>query len=148
MIKNSLALASCLLVMLALQCAASEDTDAEREVILIVDLPAEVVYDVTVSDLLPKGLIYKSEGLRISGSEINPKETVSDPNDGTADVNITWYFGEVDNTMDQDIRIGFQAKVADVPDVRGGVVLSGQKRLCAGEIPAIACTFPRTSRTV
>ena len=93
MIKNSLALASCLLVMLALQCAASGDTDAEREVILTVDLPAEVVYDVTVSDLLPQGLIYKSASLRISGSEIYPKETISDPNDGTTDVNVTWYFG-------------------------------------------------------
>lgn len=127
MIKNSLALAVCLLVVFALQCAASEDPDAEREVILIVDLPAREVYDVTVSDLLPKGLIYKSESLRISGSEIHPKEMVSDPNDGTTDVNVTWYFGEMNNTMDQDIRIGFQAKVADVPDIRGGVVLSGQK---------------------
>ncbi|NMC11147.1 MAG: DUF11 domain-containing protein, partial [Methanothrix sp.] len=127
MIKNSIVLASCLLVMIALQCAALDDLDAEREVLLIVDLPATVVYDVTVSDLLPKGLIYKSASLRISGSEIYPKEAISDPNDGTSGVNITWYFGEVNNTMDQDIRIGFQAMVADAPDIQAGVVLSGEK---------------------
>lgn len=127
MIKNSLVPASCLLVMLALQCTALDDLDAEREVLLIVDLPATVVYDVTVSDLLPKGLLYKSASLRISGSEIYPKETISDPNDGTRGVNITWYFGEVNNAMDQDIRIGFQAKVADAPDIQAGVVLSGEK---------------------
>jgi len=127
MIKHSLALVSCLLVLLAPQCAASDDLDAEREVLLIVDLPATVVCDVTVSDLLPKGLIYESESLSISGSKIHPKETVSDPNDGTGDVLITWYFGEVNNTMDQDIRIGFQAKVADAPDVRAGALLSGEK---------------------
>ncbi|NMB85351.1 MAG: hypothetical protein GYA29_03770 [Methanothrix sp.] len=127
MIKACLALASCLLVVLAPQCAASDDLDPEREVLLIVDLPATVVYDVTVSDLLPKGLIYESESLRISGSKIHPKETVGDPNDGTGDVSITWYFGEVNNTMDQDIRIGFQAKVADAPDIRAGALLPGEK---------------------
>lgn len=127
MIKTRPALVSCILLILALQCTALDGPDAEREVLLIVDLPATVVYDVTVSDLLPKGLIYKSASLEISGSEAYAEEMLSDPNDGTQEVNITWYFGEVDNTNDQDIRIGFRAVVADMPDIRAGALLSGEK---------------------
>lgn len=88
-----------------------------------INLPPEVVRDVTVSDVLPRGWIYRSESLKISGAGGPISQTVSDPNDGSEEVKVTLSFGEINNSEDQDLQIGFETVVANVPDNRVGAVL-------------------------
>lgn len=88
-----------------------------------IDLPPEVIRDVTVSDILPVGLIYKSESLNIRGAGSRVTQAVSDPNDGSEEVKITLSLGEVNNTGDQDILISFETVVADVPENKAGAVI-------------------------
>ena len=106
-----------------------------------VDLPQSIVHDLTVTDMLPPGLIYESNSLEIIGTDAIPSETVSSPNDGSHPATITWNFGQVDNSNDQDIIIQLRPIVADVSTNQDGTTLgpnqvSMQYKDDAGEIHA------------
>lgn len=108
---------------------------------IAVDLPEAIVYNLTVTDNLPRGLVYISNSLEISGTDNLPSETISYPNDGNQPVTINWNFGTVDNSAGQDILIAFQSIVADVSTNQDGTTLgpsqvSMQYTDDAGEIHA------------
>jgi hypothetical protein len=114
-----------------------------------IDLPPEVVRDVAVSDVLPKGLIYRSESLKVSGACSSVSQKVSDPNDGSEEVKITLSFGEVNNSEDQDLQIGFETVVADVPDNIAGAVLPPRRAsLCWRDTEGVMHMFSAQSEEV
>ncbi|MDF0589564.1 isopeptide-forming domain-containing fimbrial protein, partial [Methanotrichaceae archaeon Mx] len=100
-----------------------------------VDLPKANVTDLWVNDTLPRGLRYETGSLVVensTGSDIKPlliTETVSTPNDGTQVVFISWWFGEFDNSNDQDIVIKFNATIANVINNQDGDVLVNSAHL-------------------
>jgi len=90
-----------------------------------VDLPGTVVRKLVVTDVLPRGLIYKEEGLKIYGAASSATTTkVSDPNNGTEEVVIEWSFDEVNNTLDQDLTIQSEVLVAAILENQDGAVLA------------------------
>lgn len=90
---------------------------------LQINLPPEVVRDLTVAYSLPKGMVYESDSLRISGAATYALENIKGPNDGSQDSIITWNFGRVDNSAAQDLIIEFNAVVADFVSNRDGVTI-------------------------
>jgi uncharacterized repeat protein (TIGR01451 family) len=90
---------------------------------LQIDLPSDIVNDVIVRTTLPAGLIYSSVDPIVSGVSANPIQTISAPNDGSVPVIITWNFGNMDNSADEDILVHFQIVVMDVPANHDGSVL-------------------------
>ena len=117
-----------LLVLLAIAAAwpslaQDSNPNANDAYTIKVDLPQSVVHDLTVTDTLPQGLIYESNSLEIIGTDAIPSETVSSPNDGSHPVTITWNFGQVDNSNDQDIIIRLRPIVADIACNQDGTTL-------------------------
>ncbi len=112
-------------MILAILCALAEasvhDTDLYT---LKIDLPAEIIHDVTITDTLPRGLIYSAGSLKVTGASTNMLETVAYPNDGSLPVTITWSFGDLDNSADEDILIQFHVLVADTDQNRDGMILA------------------------
>ncbi len=94
---------------------------------IIADLPQGIVQGLTVTDTLPRGLIYESSSLEVIGTEVSPFEKVSHPNDGSQPVTITWYFGRVDNTANQDVSLRFQSIVANVVSNKDGECLAANQ---------------------
>lgn len=89
-----------------------------------VDLPQAVLYDVTITDTLPQGLIYKRDSLEVIGTANLPSETVSSPNDGSQPVTMTWAFGQLDKSDGQGLTLKFQPIVANVTSNRAGITLA------------------------
>ncbi|MFB3764164.1 MAG: hypothetical protein ACE14P_02835 [Methanotrichaceae archaeon] len=94
--------------------------------IINVDLPADIIRDMVISDVLPRGLIYKNDSLNITGAD-DFDEHLKGINDGVQDSTITWSFGRVNNTDNKDIQICFEAAVANTPGNRAGVTLHPNK---------------------
>lgn len=114
-----------------------------------IDLPPEVVRDVTVSNVLPRGLIYRSESLKVSGACSSVSQKVSNPNDGSEEVKINLSFGEVNNSGDQDLQIGFETVVADVPENKAGAVLPPRRAsLCWRDTEGVLHTLSAQSEEV
>lgn len=120
-----------LLLTIIIPLAASVATAASDDrYTLQIDLPPQVIGEVTVNDTLPAGLIYEPESLTVSGAATDPTIAVSSPDDGSKPVTVTWAFGQVNNTANQDLTISFRAVVADIPSNREGAVLApGRARL-------------------
>lgn len=117
------------LALLALMISATAATffaasASDNRYTLQIDLPPEAVSDVIVNDTLPCGLIYMPESLSISGAAIDPNTAISSPDDGSKPVSVTWTFGDVNNTADQDLTISFKAVVADIPTNLEGAILA------------------------
>jgi uncharacterized repeat protein (TIGR01451 family) len=117
----------CLLILLFLTTSISVSfgsPDAPRDTYsLKLDLPSEVVYDLTVVDTLPQGLIYDPASLTISGAATTAEEKISGQSDGIGPVTLYWSLGQVDNSANEDVRIEFKAMVADVAGNRKGAML-------------------------
>ena len=80
-----------------------------------VDLPNATALDLWVNDTLPIGLIFNSTtSISAPAGSASPATTPSSPNDGTAVVYVNWSFGQVNNSENDDIKIEFDAIVADV----------------------------------
>ena len=89
-----------------------------------VDLPQAVLHDVTITDTLPQGLIYKSDSLEVIGTANLPSETLSSPNDGSQPVIMTWAFGQLNKSDGQGLTLKFQPIVANVTSNRNGITLA------------------------
>lgn len=121
---------------------------------IIIDLPPEPVVDVEVTESLPSGIIYIPESLAIDGTTSSPKEKISGANDGESALTVTWDFGHINNSADQDIAIHFQAVVADVDANQEGRVLapavatliykydSGKKHSSQGQSSSVTIVEP------
>jgi uncharacterized repeat protein (TIGR01451 family) len=90
---------------------------------LIIDLPPDMVNDVTVIYALPQGLVYEPNSLAFSGTPVTHTESIQGSNDGTGPALITWSLGTVDNTADQDIQIQFKAVVANIGSNKDGTLI-------------------------
>lgn len=104
----------------------ADDRAPFNDLVLIeVDLPSKVVYDVEVVGRLPHGLVYEGESLSIDGaaSSASVSQINGGPNDGCGETVITWSFGNIDNRAGQDMKIAFRAVMADVASNRGDEVL-------------------------
>lgn len=114
-----------LLLLLTLMPIQADSLSPDRYIINA-DLPAGIVQDVTVTDTLPRGLIYRNNSLNITGA-YDCNEQLSGPSDGRSEMVMTWSFGRVNNTGNKDIQISFEAVVADVPWNHAGVTLHPNK---------------------
>lgn len=113
--------------MLFLLCLAGYGYGLDSDHYMInADLPARVVQDVVISDTIPRGLIYENDSLNITGAS-DFEEDLSGPNDGSQETVVTWGFGSVNNSANQDMKIGFQAVVADVPGNHEGVTIRSNR---------------------
>ena len=90
------------------------------------NLPPAVVKNVSLSAEVPKGLVYKSESLSVSGAAdlASALVTSSGPADGSGSLALAIFFPEVNNSLDADILIQFVAVVADIPENADGAVLA------------------------
>ncbi|MGV8126730.1 MAG: hypothetical protein ACP5PV_05925 [Methanothrix sp.] len=91
---------------------------------LNIDLPSQQVSDVAVVCQLPAGIVYQQDSLTISGAATSPVQSIEGSGEGTGPLLITWDFGDVDNTADQDINIEFRAVIADVSSNLDSTLLS------------------------
>lgn len=97
--------------------------DLHHRYAVTIDLPKEIVYDLRINLVVPRGLIYNGDSLEVTGAATNPSESLSFPNDGLQNVLVEWAFGDVDNSEDRDIAINFNLIVANVEGNHNGVTL-------------------------
>jgi uncharacterized repeat protein (TIGR01451 family) len=95
----------------------------QHQYIVTIDLPQEIVYDLRIDLVVPRGLIYSGDSLVVTGASTSPLESLSSPNDGLQNVLVEWAFGDVDNSANQDIAINFNLIVANVEGNHNGVTL-------------------------
>ncbi|MBN1761662.1 MAG: DUF11 domain-containing protein [Methanomicrobia archaeon] len=85
-----------------------------------VDLPRVHVLNLTVADVLQRGLIYHD-----NSSPVDPDNfTVSSPNDGSQDVTVTFEYNDFNNSLGDDLTITITAIVADVYGNQNGTELN------------------------
>lgn len=84
------------------------------------DLPLATARSVWINDSLPAGLRYENSTLVVSGSGSLKSVLVS----GTGPTDIKWGFGDVNNSLNQDITIRFNATVQDIITSQEGTLLS------------------------
>ena len=95
-----------------------------------VDLPPVVANGVVVTDYLPKGLIFQPDSSVVLGAATNTVVSVSGSDNGRLPTSLTWNFGKLDNSANQDLLIKFKAAVADTVENQDGVTLdSGELTL-------------------
>lgn len=87
---------------------------------IVADLPPATARDVWINDTLPSGLRYENSTLVISGSGSLKSVLIS----GTGPTSIKWGFGDVNNSLNQDITIRFNATVLDDITSQDGVLLN------------------------
>jgi len=88
-----------------------------------VDLPAQIMPQVMVTNEIPKGLTYDPDSLMIEGAAAYSVQSFRGSLDGTSPAIVTWNFKNVDNSADQDILIRFKTIVADIESNRNGISL-------------------------
>lgn len=81
---------------------------------LYASLPRTVVPSVQITDTLPKGLILDASTVAITGAGTLMSQSVQANADGTTTVR--WNFLNVDNSQGQNIKIEFNAIVADIQE--------------------------------
>ena len=111
-----------LLIIAASFPAFADTSHANGRLILQADLPTEIIDEVAVKVNVPIGLVSFSIQAEINGATVIDVVR-SSPEDGSWDVEITWNFGSVDNSANQDISIVFPVLVADIPSNQNGEVL-------------------------
>jgi LPXTG-site transpeptidase (sortase) family protein len=93
---------------------------------LTIDSPLGTLQDFVVQDILPAGLIFS--GTPVFSGLPTPTQTVSDPNDGLADVSIEWDFGDA-VIASSPVSITYQAIVANVLANQQGLRLTNEAHL-------------------
>jgi fimbrial isopeptide formation D2 family protein len=94
---------------------------------IIVSLPRAIARNLWINDTLPQGLKYDNDTLTISGATSKLDKTpviVYPANDGKQVSRINWSFGDVNNTLGQNLTIKFNAIVADVSSNRNNVLIN------------------------
>ena len=112
-----------LAIIIITSISSGRQDKSDSSFTLQVDLPSKVVHDVKVVYSLPKGLVYKSDSLKISGAITHASQTINGPSDKSQTSKIIWNFGDVDNSADQDLLIKFDAIVADIASNREGMMI-------------------------
>ncbi len=107
--------------------ANAETKSTDNEWKIQIDLPAEQIFDMAVTEIIPTGLIYLPESLSITGSAANPDIILSGANDGNSALTIIWKFGDIDNSNNEDVDIRFHVAVANVDRNQEGTILSAGK---------------------
>ena len=113
-----------LLIFFSLSPTVAQSSSTDGESNILIDLPAEQVFNVVVTESLPIGLIYFPESLAITGASTNPEVTLSGSNDGSSALTITWSFGNMNNSANQDIQIRFRTVVANLDSNQNGALLA------------------------
>lgn len=107
-----------LFFILSMIAAASDD----NLYTVNVDLQPMIYRDVAVSCTLSQALSYVVDSVTVSGA---PSSIISSSVNNESDkTKITWNFGEVNNTGNQDILIQFKVLVADISSNQDGNVIS------------------------
>ena len=96
---------------------------------LLLNLPRATVLGVWVNDSIPVGLIYDNSTLQISGAVglVLLPVIIEPPNDGTTLTNVSMYLGDVDNSLGVDVKIEFNATVADTAENRAGGIIEANR---------------------
>lgn len=111
-------------IALIMACGAIPSVSAGMYSVYV-DLPQQnSVQNLVVTYKLPAGLIYNATSLSISGAVTNAdSEFVSNPNNGSAVVNVTWTFNDVNNSGGENVSIQFDGIVANVTCNQDGIQL-------------------------
>jgi len=104
--------------------ANAETKSNDNEWRIQIDLPAEQIFDMEVTETIPTGLIYLPESFSLTRSTANPDIILSGANDGGSALTITWKFGDLDNSNNEDIYIRFHVALANVERNQEGAILS------------------------
>lgn len=119
-----------------------------------VNLPATMVYNVSVAITVPKGMIYDAGSLQTIGAEPTQNITSISPGDATNGVLVALYFGDFDNTANQDLLIRFKSTVSNADIVQNGLALppinatlqyrnaNGDMRSFSGEMERVTVVEP------
>jgi len=89
-----------------------------------VDLPQAVLHDVTITDTLPQGLIYKSDSLEVNWKQQPASETLTPP---TTEASLSLWPGpsvSFNKSDGQGLTLKFQPIVANVTSNRNGITLA------------------------
>jgi uncharacterized repeat protein (TIGR01451 family) len=118
------------------------------------NLPAAIVYNVSVVVTVPQGMIYDAESLESTGASSSQKVAISSPNDGSKEVVVSLEYGEVDNSANRDLRIRFKSLVSNAEAVQNGLTLppinatmlyktgNGDQRRFSGEMDRVTVIEP------
>jgi len=109
--------------------AANLPIGAAYRITLTLTSPLGTLRDLTVSDVLPAGLIYVAGSQTVSsGISPVPTFTVSSPNDGSVPVTLAWTFGDA-VISSSPVTIQYDAIVANVVGNQNGTMLTNQAAL-------------------
>lgn len=149
---TSFALLALLLAIAAPTAAAQSDSDSAY--VIRANLPAAAVHDLSITITIPPGMIFDGSSLQASGAASTPAVSVSSPNDGSSQTLVAADYGDVDNSLDQDLLLTFRSLVADVESVANGRTLppiraelayrlaEGELRSFSGEMEAVTVIEP------
>ena len=119
-----------------------------------VNLPATMVYNVSVAIRVPQGMIYDAGSLQTIGAQPTQNITPFSPDDATKGVLVALYFGDLDNTANQDLLIRFKSAVSNADVVQNGLALppinatlqysnsNGDERSFSGEMERVTVIEP------
>jgi|WetSurMetagenome_2_1015567.scaffolds.fasta_scaffold05021_4 uncharacterized repeat protein (TIGR01451 family) len=119
---TSFALLMLLLTIFA-SLAASQSDSSNSAFAIQADLPKAAIYGLFINISIPDGMTFDSASLDISGASTTASVTTSPAEGSSGDAIVTLDFGKVDNSADQDILVRFKALVANIEDVKNGLVL-------------------------
>ncbi len=115
--------------------AANLPIGAAYRVTLTLTSPLGTLRSLTVSDVLPAGLIYVAGSQTVSsGISPVPTFTVSSPNDGSVPVTLAWTFGDA-VISSSPVTIQYDAIVANVVGNQNGTMLTNDAALSYTDAP-------------
>jgi len=114
-----------LLVICLVTASPNDDPDipTEETYKIKIDLPKDAIHNLVVTNILPEGLIYKSDSLKVTGIATSPVVTVRQLSDENNKVAVNWSFSDVDNSADLDLVIEFVLMAANIEENEDGAVL-------------------------
>lgn len=107
--------------------ALAEEAPATRGFTIKVNLPKRPVQNVSVTDVVPRGLIYVENSLVLSNNAGSPAVTISSPNDGSQPVTVKWYFGRIFDEQGQGLTISFDLVAPDIEANHEGAILGSNR---------------------
>jgi len=118
-------LALVILILAFCDVRAEEDAAPSAGLFAIeLDLPAEPIQDLTLTLDLHPGIIYQCRSLRIRGAPSAASESIRGPNNGQMETSVIWHLGNIDNALDEDIRLEFDLTLADFSQNQAGMAIS------------------------
>jgi uncharacterized repeat protein (TIGR01451 family) len=108
-LRETLVISICIYIF-ALNCAFASEYNIK------VGLPRSEVHNVTVSVTVPQGIVY--QGRTITGASTSPSESFFNR---SQEMDIYWNFGDVDNSMGENITIALDLLMSNLSWIQAGI---------------------------